>query len=945
MKTNVRIHDKNERSEERGFILVSVIMILVILTIIGAVSMMKSTVEVKVSAGSALSGQALAAASAGLAQNYAYWSYNAAGQTERDSVVADVGNGTATSGIGFIQDTLGAVDFPTPSMMSDLGAGFDAVIQGSDPALLPPGIRVYNITAAGATLVPSATWATVNTPQVAVWATSFAKQTGSAFPYAAPNTAACPDCSIAIYALGRAGTPGQDARSLLREIQVTIKQDLEGVSALTNAPSYGNFNEFCSEAAAKANLGNASGWMATLNNTVIEVTQNPYLRDTANDKSAPSGIAIKSNTKLGGGGKGFRKKAASTTGATFERVPLLVYSGHGPAGAANESRANYAGTGASNPDNTVPYDNLDLLAPNETPHNLLMSPTMNTADEIKYFPNGVSQLFNLDAYRWAAEEFVCQDTSKADGTDGNGRYCSKAEALRLAAGSAAPVTGRLTVAEFEYNANYGIPMFGMVRVMMPTTGSGKTFSCTVNGTAFNSEFYNISGSVSTMTTDGTGGASGFYTGSPATVDSDGTLDGTARVLVYGSLFFDFFTDDNNNNVFDPAAGERLLEPLEATDSYMKIEFPILVNPAMPHGPLGAFPTAAAGGTIATGVSTNPINLAAPTGGYYPASEGLVLQNDSTTYDKGLTGIMRLMSNGLSPLMPTDGLTAISEAMIASPGTFPPAGASTLFSNNATALKYYFDLMVLNARQSDSFSWPISTTFPGNMSASFYIGTEDSVAGSNQGDMFHLLFPSGYMHGWKVALAALNLKAVDWNGIFTNLETGLAAQSAASKDYGDATRPKGSPFNSAADVPATCGTGTTQCTWAEWVQKLEANPEKYFYVDDTDPSGYGLLTDKWQDIPGEMYVGGLLDMHAHANINGLVYTPGPLEWEPGNSNYAGNSNHMAYINGAIITGFGAYVKNKVTNGRYVLVYSNDAVDNINTNTAVSTPLRFARQQLK
>ncbi|MDQ6959031.1 MAG: pilus assembly PilX N-terminal domain-containing protein [Mariprofundaceae bacterium] len=952
MKTNIhseQMHDKNERSGERGFILVSVIVLLVILTIIGAAAMMKSTVEVKVSAGSVLSGQALAAANAGLAENYAYWSYNAAGQTERGNVVTDVGNGTATSGIGFIQNTGGAVDFPTPSMMSDLGAGFDAVIQGSDLDFLPPGtpgIRVYKITAAGATKVPNGTWATVNTPQVAVWATSFAKQTGSAFPYVTPNTVACPDCSIAIYALGRAGTPGQDARSLVREIQVTIKQDLEGASALTNAPSYGNFNEFCSEAAAKANLGNASGWMATLNNTVIEVTQNPYLRDTANDKSAPSGVAIKSNTKLGGGGKGFRKKAASTTGATFERVPLLVYSGHGPAGAPNESRANYAGTGASNPDNTVPYDNLDLLAPNETPHNLMMAPTMNTADEVKYFPNGVSQLFNLDAYRWAAEEFVCQDTSKADGVDGNGRYCSKAEALRLAAGSAAPVTGRLTVAEFEYNANYGIPMFGMVRVMMPTTGSGTTFSCTVNGAAFNSQFYNISGSVSTMSTDASGGASGLYDGSPTAVDSDGEMDGTARVLVYGALFFDFFTDDNNNNVFDPAAGERLLEPLEATDSYMKIEFPILVNPAMPHGPLGAFPTAAAGGVIATGVSTNPINLASPTGGYYPVSEGLVLQNDSTTYDKGLTGIMRLMSNGLSPLMPASGLTAISEAMIASSGTFPPAGASALFAAHQTELKYYFDLMRLNAKQSDPFSWPISTTFPANMGANFYIGNEDSVAGNNNGDMFHLLFPSGYMHGWKVALAALNLKAVDWNGIFTNLETGLAAQSNVPKDYGDATRLKGSPFNSVADVPATCGAGgTPQCTWAEWVQKLEANVDKYFYVDDTDPSGYGLLTDQWRDIPGEMYVGGLLDMHAHANINGLVYTPGPLEWEPGNSNYGGNSNHMAYINGAIITGFGAYVKNKVTNGRYVLVYSNDAVDNINTNTAVSTSLRFARQLLK
>ncbi|MDX8403671.1 MAG: hypothetical protein R8K54_04605, partial [Mariprofundaceae bacterium] len=118
-------------------------------------------------------------------------------------------------------------------------------------------------------------------------------------------------------------------------------------------------------------------------------------------------------------------------------------------------------------------------------------------------------------------------------------------------------------------------------------------------------------------------------------------------------------------------------------------------------------------------------------------------------------------------------------------------------------------------------------------------------------------PSGYMHGWKVALAALDLKAVDWNGIFTNLDTGLAAQHATAKDYGDLARPKGSPFNVAVDgtgdVPTTCGTGTTQCTWAEWITDVKNGESDFFYVD-AGIGGYGLLTDKWKDIPAEMYVG-------------------------------------------------------------------------------------------
>jgi len=933
-----------ENHKERGFVLVSVVVITAMLAMVGATAMFKSSIEVSVSAGAVQGEQALAAANAGLAEHFVYWTYDTNGQVERDNVISAVGAGTAS--FNHYDETM------TANSMANLAtlAGGDV-----DAWILASNVKVYDVLENGMSLAANV-WGTGPNPQVAVWATSFERQTGSVYPFAAPNTSGCTDCNVVVYALGRSG----NARRLVREIQVTTNQSLEGVSALTNAPEYGNFHESCSEVLAKANLGNTSGWQATLNNTVIEVSQAPYIRATSSDSSNPSGTAIISNTKLGGGGKGFRKKAASSTGATFERVPLMTYSGHGPGAADNQARANDAGDGQ---DNSVTYDNLHLLGNNELPHNLVKAPMMNTSDEMTYFADANSQLFDLDAYRWAAEEFTCQDPSKADGTNGNGRYCSKAEALRLAVGGAAPVAGRLTVAEFEYNINYGIPMFGMVRIMMPTTASGTTFSCTVDGQAFNSEFYEISGSVATMETDASGGT-GFYDGTPTVVDSDGMLDGTARVLVYGSLFFDFFTDEgdpsisdsctttgkgkkkvttctNNdpledNNVFDPAAGERLLVPLEAIDSYMKIEFPILINPAMPRGPLGSFPTAA-GGTIATGVSTNPVNLAAPTGGYFPASEGLVLPTDSDTYLKGLTGLMQLMSNGQaypSITMPADGLVSVSEALAASPGTFPPAGADGLFTDAShnPRLEYYYDLRYKNAKQSDPYSWPIAP-FPANMSGDFHIGLEDSAAGvRNDGDMLNLLFPSGYMHGWKVALAALDLTASDWNNLLDGLDFGLAAQHAPHKNYGDASRPKGSPFNTVEDD------GYSEAA------RLELEQNMFFYVNATHSSGYGLLTEEWQDIPAEMYVGGLLDMHAHANISGVVYTPGPLEWEPGNSSYAGNDNHLAYINSAIITGFGAYVKNKVQHGRYVVVYSNDAVDNLNTNNATATLQRSAWQSL-
>lgn len=103
MTTNMQSEQtpcENGRSEERGFILVSVIVILAILTIVGAVATMKSTIEIKVSAGSVQSEQALAAANAGLAENYAFWAFDTTnidplvsptdGQTEMTDVVTYV---------------------------------------------------------------------------------------------------------------------------------------------------------------------------------------------------------------------------------------------------------------------------------------------------------------------------------------------------------------------------------------------------------------------------------------------------------------------------------------------------------------------------------------------------------------------------------------------------------------------------------------------------------------------------------------------------------------------------------------------------------------------------------------------------------------------------------------------------------------------------------------
>ncbi len=1006
--------------KDEGFVLVTVLILIGVLSVLGAVGAYKSVIETKVSKYAGDASRAEQIAAAGLQQIFWYWTQSGITSTNCQYANGQLDPGCAerVAVMDYVlqnQNTLPATAPFVLDLYADSVAGLDqapavtgAGLTSIDAFIRQSGnVRVYeyartNGVVTGMNVVANNTWGTSSNPQVAVWSTGYQQPTSaSAYPFD-PAGAQCRGngCSLVMYALGRDG----ESRALMREVQGVVSQQLTGVSAITNAPGYGSWQEMCQEANPKSTAADNGGTALSgtgLDNTVIEVTQAPYVRNLTSANSNPSGTALLSNTRIGQGGKGFRNGTGSQMGLTFDQTPRILYTGHGPNAADNAVRGDPASMAL---DNTAPYDNLPA---GQLPHNLVRAPVLNTPNELTYFPNGNSQLFQLDVYRWGAEQFTCQDPVNT-GNVRNGRFCDNAERLRQAVDAIwqanygvpalAPVTGRLTMAEFEYNVNYGIPMFGLIRVMLPTAPSGTSFNCTVNGNPVSGQMYKFTHG--TLTTD-PAGALGQYTGGVNAVDQDGKLDGTARLVVYGSLMFDFFTDSNNNDVFDPAAGERLLTPLEATDAYMKFEMPILINPVLPRDPAGgssgflAFPSAHAGGVIQAGSNANPVNVAAPDGsGYYPASEGLIPMTGSTNRQLGLTGTMRLMSNAAG-----QGLVDLTNQ---ASNAFPPGNATAMFASESPDLRYFYDIYRAVANQGDIFSWPVAP-FPAAIdgTTSFFIGQEDSIAGNNNCDQLHLLFPSGYMHGWKVALAALDLKAIDWNtllsdgvgggvDIYSNANS-LYSQHATAKNYGDANYPKGSPFNPAVD-PGFSQAGSLERIQSSYFQ-VEGDaplwqPNRTYALGDmikaVDPvsgntrffrasvagtsgpsvnwslpapivdntvtwqdvsSGWPLLTSRWRDIPAEMYVGGLLDMHAHSNINGIVYTPGPLEWEPGNSNYAGDSNHYSYINGAIITGFGGYLKNKVQQARYVLVYANEAVDNINTANIRVVMRRYARQLLK
>jgi len=417
--------------------------------------------------------------------------------------------------------------------------------------------------------------------------------------------------------------------------------------------------------------------------------------------------------------------------------------------------------------------------------------------------------------------------------------------------------------------------------------------------------------------------------------------------------YDFFTDFNGNGKFDPAVSktfgsdtfyEHLVSPFEAVDARMELELLDTVNPALPSN-LNApnrIPTAYTGGLVAQGSNSSsiPVNLASPIGGWFPSTEGIPSVSTSQ-----LDGAMALMStaNGksiLNKLM--DGINTAGGLT----GT-ALSNVNNVFTNTSmhTRLDYYYQLMKASAKQSDANSWPMDN-FPSTMSDNFCIGSADcgtsdpATMTNNDGDKIHLMFPSGYTHGWKVALAALNLKASDWNGLLTGIVGLEALHRGGNGGYGyssgDTAYPKGSPFNMkvVATVPIDPGSVRTA--------ELTTGQNKYFKVD-SGTGGYGLLTSNWKDIPAQMYAGGLVDIHHASNISGVTYTPGPLEWESGNNSLSAPDLATGYFNGSIITGFGAYNENAGTSYA-VLVYDNQAVDNLNTNTTTIVMQRSGKEGL-
>jgi len=120
-------------------------------------------------------------------------------------------------------------------------------------------------------------------------------------------------------------------------------------------------------------------------------------------------------------------------------------------------------------------------------------------------------------------------------------------------------------------------------------------------------------------------------------------------------------------------------------------------------------------------------------------------------------------------------------------------------------------------------------------------TSSLFASLDPATKYHMMLPSGYAGGWAEAFDKLNITADQWKSI-----PGLAK-----------------PFR----VPAGVSGVMT--------------------INDISSKGF-------EDIPTYLYSGGLIDMHNHVNVSGLVYVPQGLELEAKDANIT-----RQYISGAVI----------------------------------------------
>jgi len=472
------------------------------------------------------------------------------------------------------------------------------------------------------------------------------------------------------------------------------------------------------------------------------------------------------------------------------------------------------------------------------------------------------QAFDLDRLRYAANRLWYEwYLEKKTGETGNTGWGTK---------FTYQPTGTMSFETFIDNVRNSNPMYGLVRVVVPVDSSQDALfdaSYPVHGAEF----------VGTPTWSGTAGGPGGSANEMWSYENSADAASSLTITVYGMLLFDYV----DAATYDPA------NFFDDTQDYIDNYTDLATHDAASHTGKKNFILPRTSGRNVYIKNWDTLNINAVND-----LETFVQYTD--THSAGGDGRMdtldivrrKYMMAG-PPAVKNYAVAEISDAYVweywmrkAGDTSTPVATRTAILSDLASQYNIGTQTFAVGAARRTSFD-----------------GTEWGTLADK--DKFHAYFPNGYERGWLIAFDALDLEGLDggnigsWWSQLTSDITVVASLGGGSlgKGYDPLNMPDTSKAENVITVDAD-GDGAADTVDGA----TSAIPNVFTAITGT----FG-----WEDYPALAFAGGVLDMHGHANISGMLYTPDSAEIEAKSEKPAA----FQYVNGAMLFGNGVILEGK------------------------------------
>ncbi len=445
-------------------------------------------------------------------------------------------------------------------------------------------------------------------------------------------------------------------------------------------------------------------------------------------------------------------------------------------------------------------------------------------------------------------------------------------------------TGTMSFENFVYNIVHKHPMFGVIRVVIPTSSSGDMF-LDKNQPVAGAEF----STTHTWSGTGTGSSSPSLYRYEAMIDSTVTSSAhSGTMTVYGMILIDYVDKStyDPNDFFD--ASQDYIDRYASTAAHDSAATSSLRKNVI-------LPRSSGRNIVLMDWDTLNIN---------PVDDLQSFVQYTDPHTAGPDGRMDTLDIARRKYMMAKSVAyASSDVSDAYVWEYWMRKAAALPATDATRAAILTDLT------GSASQYNVSTqAFASGATRRTDFDTTEWANMAEQ-DKFHAFFPNGYERGWMIAFDALRMGDLDAT---------------------TAERTAGSwwmhlPDDVAGVDGGSMHTGRNGVPYPEF----EVPVDTQAITVDADGDGTAtkmpnFFSTDWEDLPALAFAGGLLDVHGDMNASGMLYTPDSCEIEahkgsevPGGSTSAGP---FQYVSGAILAGNGIWLEDQYTSDHSMIALS-------------------------